>query len=190
MPSPGETICGEIQLERLAPAALGAEVFQPVFIARDQARDERLWLTVIDSTFTPTGVDLSTFMAGANGLLGIRHPALVRVVLVDREVDYCVVGYEDLPGAEPLSDLIVRGGSRRLLARTAVEVARGLAYLHRRELLHGALTPGTVVLWEGVPVLWEYGLAGLCVPSSFGPQARTLGGDVVAPEVPGGAPLT
>lgn len=190
MPSPGDTICGEIYLECLAPTALGAEVFQPVFVAHDRARDERLWLTVVDGTFTPTSVDLSTFMAGANGLTGVRHPALVRVVLVDREEDYCVVGYEELPGAEPLGDLIVRGGSRRLLARAAIEVARGLAYLHRRGLLHGALTPGTVVLWEGVPLLWEYGLSALCLPESFGPQARSLGGDVVAPEVPQGRPLT
>ncbi len=190
MPTPGDTICGEIVLEQLAPSSLGAEAFQPVFVARDQSRDEHLWLTVIDGSFVPSSMAMSTFMAGANGLVGMRHPSLVRAVLVDREEDYCVVGYEQLPGAEPLSDLVVRGGSRRVLARAAVEVARGLAYLHRHELLHGALTTGTVVLWEGVPVLWEYGLAGLCDPAIFGPRARTMGGDVVAPEVPSGAPLT
>ncbi len=190
LPSPGETICGEIHLERLASASLGAEVFQPVFVARHDGRDEQLWLTVIDGAFLPTHVDLSTFMAGANGLTSVRHPALVRAVLVDREEDYCVVGYEQLPGAEALGDLIIRGGSRRLLARAAVEIARGLAFLHRREMLHGTLTPGTVVLWEGVPVLWEYGLAGLCDAGVFGPRSRSLGGDVVAPEVVTGAALT
>lgn len=190
MPTPGDTICGEIVLEQLAPSSLGAEVFQPLFLARNTARDEPLWLTVIDGTFTPTSVDLSSFMAGANALMSVRHPSLVRVVLVDREEDYCVVGYEQLPGAEALAELVIQGDGRRLLARVAVEVARGLAYLHRRGLLHGALTPGTVVVWEGVPVLWEHGLAGLCDPSLFGPRARSLGGDVVAPEVPSGAPLT
>ena len=190
MPTPGDTICGEIVLERLAPASLGADVFQPVFVARDLSRDEALWLTVVDGAFVPTSVDMSRFMAGANALVGVRHPSLVRVVLVDREEDYCVVGYEQLPGAEALGDLVVRGGSRRLLARAAVELARGLAFLHRRELLHGTLTPSTVVLWEGVPVLWEHGLAGLCDCRVFGPRARTLGGDVVAPEVPMGNPLT
>lgn len=190
LPTPGDTICGEIVLEHLASVSLGAEVFQPVFAARHLGRDEPLWLTVIDGMFTPTSVDLSSFMAGANGLLGVRHPSLVRVVLVDREEDYCVVGYERLPGAEALGDLVVRGDSRRVLARAAVEVARGLAYLHRRGLLHGALTPGTVLLWEGVPVLWEHGLAALCDPTVFGPRSRSLGGDVVAPEVPSGAPLT
>lgn len=190
MPSPGDTICGEIVLEHQAPASLGAEVFQPVFAAHHLGRDEPLWLTVVDSMFTPTSVDLSAFMAGANALMSVRHPALVRVVLVDREEDYCVVGYERLPGAEPLGDLIARGEGRRVLARAAVEVARGLACLHRRGMLHGALTPGTVLLWEGVPVLWEHGLAALCDPTALGPRSRSLGGDVVAPEVPTGALLT
>jgi serine/threonine protein kinase len=190
LPTPGDTICGEIVLESLAPASLGAEVFQPVFIARDHGRDEPLWLTVVDAMFMSTSVDLSSFMAGANALMSVRHPSLVRVVLVDREEDYCVVGYEQLPGAESLSDLVDRGGGPRVLARVAVEVARGLAYLHRRGLLHGALTPGTVVLWEGAPVLWEYGLAALCDPTVFGPRSRSLGGDVVAPEIPVGAPMT
>lgn len=190
MPIPGDTICGEILLEQLAPASLGAEVFQPVFVARHLGRDELLWLTVVDSMCTPTSVELSAFMAGANGLVSVRHPSLVRVVLVDREEDYCVVGYEYLAGAEPISDLVVRGDSRHVLARAAVEVARGLAGLHRRGLLHGALTPGTVLVWEGAPVLWEHGLAALCDPAVLGPRTRTLGGDAVAPEVPGGAPLT
>lgn len=190
LPNPGDTICGEILLERPASSSMGAQVFQPVFAARDLSRDEGLWLTVVDGMFTPTEVDLSAFMAGANGLLQVRHPSLVRVVLVDREEDYCVVGYEDLPGAEPLPDVVLRGDGRRALARIAVEVARGLAYLHRRGLLHGALTPGTVLMWEGTPMLWEYGLAGLCDPTVLGPRARSLGGDVVAPEVLHGAPLT
>lgn len=189
MPTPGDTICGEIVLERLASASMGAQVFQPVFSARDISRDEGLWLTLIDGMFTPTEVDLSSFMAGANGLTSLRHPSLVRVVLVDREEDYCVVGYEQLPGAEPLGELVVRGGSRRVLARAAIEVARGLAYLHRHGLVHGALTPGTVLMWEGAPMLWEYGLAGLCDRAVLGPRARTLGGDVVAPEILSGAPL-
>ena len=68
MPTPGDTICGEIVLERLAPASLGAQLFQPVFVARHHGRNEPLWLTVVDGMFTPTSVELSSFMAGANAL--------------------------------------------------------------------------------------------------------------------------
>lgn len=190
MPTPGDIICGDVRLESLAPASLGAEVFQPVFVARQGDAGEAIWLTVVDGKFTPTSMNMSTFMAGANGMLGLRHPALVRVVLVDREMDYSVVGYEALPGAESMTDVITSGSSRKLLRRTAIEIARGLAFLHRREMLHGALTPSTVVLWEGMPVLWEHGIAALCAPSEFGPRARSLGGDVAAPEVIKGTQLT
>ena len=190
MPTPGDIICGDVRLEALAPASLGAEVFQPVFVARRGDAGEPIWLTVVDGAYTPTSMNMSTFMAGANGMLGLRHPALVRVVLVDREMDYSVVGYEALPGAESMTDVVTSGASRILLARTALEVARGLAFLHRRDMLHGALTPSTVVMWEGVPVLWEHGIAALCSHTVFGPRASQLGGDVVAPEVRAGAKLT
>jgi len=190
LPNPGDTICGEILLERLAPSSIGAEAIQPVFVASHLGRNESLWLAVVDGMLTPTSVELSAFMAGANALMSVRHPSLVRVVLVDREEDYCVVGYEQLPGAEPIFDLVERGEGREVLARAAVEVARGLACLHSRGFLHGALTPGTVLLWEGAPVLWEHGLAAFCDPVVLGPRSRSLGGDAVAPEVPTGAPLT
>lgn len=190
MPTPGDIICGDVRLEALAPASLGAEVFQPVFVARRGDAGEPIWLTVVDGAYTPTSMNMSTFMAGANGMLGLRHPALVRVVLVDREMDYSVVGYEALPGAESMTDVVTSGSSRILLNRTALEVARGLAFLHRRGMLHGALTPSTVVMWEGVPVLWEHGIAALCSHAVFGPRASRLGGDVVAPEVRAGAQLT
>ena len=49
-----------------------------------------------------------------------------------------------------------------------------------KDSVAGALTPGTVLLWEGAPVLWEYGLAALCDPSVLGPRSRSLGGDARA----------
>jgi len=190
VPTPGDIICGDVKLDSLAPASLGAAAFQPVFVARKGDASEPIWLVVIDEEFTPTPMNMSTFMAGANSMRGIRHPALSRVVLVDREIDYCVVGYEALPGAESMADVIAAGSSRKLLSRTAIEAARGLAYLHRREILHGALTPSTVVLWENMPLLWEHGIAALCSPPAYGRRARSLGGDPVAPEVPRGVQLT
>lgn len=190
MPSAGETICGDVLLEAQAPASLGAAPLHPVFLARSEATPEPLWLTVVDGAFLPTSIDVSRFMAGANGLVGLRHPTLARVVLVDREADYCVVGHEALPGAEPLGDVIARGEATPHLARAALEIARGLAFLHGRGLVHGALTPRSVVLWEGVPVLCQYGIAALCVSDVFGPCSRKLGGDVVAPEVASGDPVT
>jgi hypothetical protein len=150
---------------------------------------ETIWLTIVDAAYTPTSMDISRFMAGASELLGLRHPSLARVVRVDREAESCVVGYEALPGAEPLGATVTRPDARRHLTRTALEVARGLAFLHRARVLHGALGPSTVLVWEGVPLLWHHGIAGLCVSDVFGPKA-TARGDLVAPEVERGDPIT
>src|SRR5690606_28988860 len=142
----GDTICGDVRLEAEASASLGAAPLRPVFVARSSGASEQMWLVCIGRTFLPTSMDVSRFMAGANGLLGLRHPALARVVLVDREDDDCIVAYEALPGAEPLADAIARGEATPHLARAALELARGLAFLHGRGLVHGMLAPGTVVL--------------------------------------------
>jgi hypothetical protein len=186
---PGETICGVIRLEALAPAAMGAATLRPIFSAHFEDSHETFWLTAVDAAFTPTSIDVSRFMVGANTLAGLRHPALVRIVVVDREVDFCVVGYEALPGAEPLPDVVARGNAHEHLPRVAVEVARALAFLHRKGLVHGSLTEGTVLLWEDVPLLWQYGLAALCVADEFGPRALAELGDRVAPEVGSGEPI-
>lgn len=190
VPVPGETICGDVRLEAQASASLGAAPLQPVFLARSGQAPDRMWLVPVQAALVPTSIDVSRFMAGANGLLDLRHPALARVVLVDREADDCVVGYAALPGAEPLGDLVARGHVGPHLARVALDIAHGLAFLHARGLVHGLLTPGTVVMKDGAPVLIAHGIAALCVPDVFGPRSRKLGGDAVAPEAAAGEPIT
>lgn len=148
LPESGDTICGDLRLEALAPVSLGAKALRPVWIARPADGGETIWLTLVDSAYAPTSIDISRFMAGANALLTLRHPSLARVVRVDREADDCVVGYEALPGAEPLSATVARPDARRQLTRTALELARGLAFLHRNRIVHGAMSPTTVLMWE------------------------------------------
>lgn len=189
MPNPGETICGVIRLEFAAPDDMGARVLRPVFNARIEGSSETLWLTVVDASLTPTSIDVSRFMAGANTLAALRHPTLVRIVIVDREEHFCVVGYEALPGAESLATAVAAGSGHAHLPRVALEVARGLAFLHRKGVTHGALTSASVLLWEDVPLLWQYGLAGVCVPDVFGQRAAAAGQDAVAPEVASGDPV-
>ena len=169
---------------------MGARILRPVFSARVEGSAETFWLTVVDASFTPTSIDVSRFMAGANTLAALRHPTLVRIVIVDREIDFCVVGYEALPGAESLASVVARGDAHTHLPRVALEVARGLAFLHRKGVTHGSLTAAAVLLWEDVPLLWQYGLAGLCVPDVFGPRAAQERGDAVAPEVADGDPVS
>ncbi len=186
-PTPGDLICGQVRVVDEADPDLGGHTFGPPLRARLTEDRVDAWLTVVERKLVPSQVELSTFMAGASALLTMSHPALVPVVLVDREADFFVIGYQDVPGAIPLSRRLEGSGSTAgLVDRVAVELARSLAFLHRQGRVHGALSPGNVALCEGGVVLWQYGLAELCPAASIAPRFRSLGGDVVAPEVRGG----
>jgi len=185
-PEVGETICGRIRIDGELPSGFGSPCFGPPREATLVDTQERLWVTVIDGRFVSSAVDVSRFMAGANALTGLRHPTLVRVELVDREAEYCVVGVDALPNARPVSDLLARPVPPPLLERVAVETARSLASLHRAGQIHGVLGLGSVLLWEGMPMLWQYGLADHCDPSQI---AATIQGGrrwIAAPEVASG----
>ncbi len=190
-PSPGDRICGQVQIDEEAAADVGARAFGATLVATSHDDEVRtIWLTVIERSWVPSQIDVSQFMARMGEQLGAQRPGLVPVRLVDREADFCVVGYEALPGAVPLQRRIEGSGSTSgLVARVAVEVARGLAELHRRGQVHGALAPGNIVLWKDGVSIWQHGLVLACATDAVSPSFRTLGADVVAPEVrSGGSP--
>jgi len=189
-PSSGDRICGQLQIDEDAAADLGGHAFGPTLHASlppEGDGEGRLWLTVIERSLVPSQVDVSSFMARMGELLDSEQPGLVPIRLVDREADFCVVGYQAMPGAVPLQRRIEGAGSTAgLVARVAVEVARGLAHLHRKGRVHGALAPGNIVLWQEGVALWQHGLTLACNRKAVAPQLRALGGDVVAPEVRAG----
>ncbi|MBV1856782.1 MAG: protein kinase, partial [Nannocystaceae bacterium] len=189
-PSSGNRICGQVQIDEDAAADLGGHAFGPTLHASlpSEAEGEaKVWLTVVERSLVPSQVDVSSFMARMGELLDSEQPGLVPIRLVDREADFCVVGYQVMPGAVPLQRRIEGAGSTAgLVARVAVEVARGLAHLHRKGRVHGALAPGNIVLWQGGVALWQHGLTLACSREAVAPRLRALGGDVVAPEVRAG----
>jgi serine/threonine protein kinase len=182
-PEVGQTICGHIRIEAEASEALGASAFGRVLEAQSIEVEEPLWLTVIGREFIPRPVDLSRFMAGANALLGMDHRSLLRTRVVDREADFAIVGYAAPPSSRPVRDIIEHDEGRQVLTKLAIEIARGLTYLHRNDRLHGSLSPGSVILVDGKVRLWQYGLTELLEPERFAERASAMGGDVVAPEV-------
>jgi len=187
-PAIGDTICGSVRIDAEAAPAFGSGVFGSVREATMVDTGTRQWLTVIERTFLPSHKDLSRFMAGANALTELQHPAFLQVGLVDREADFCVVGFDPLPGARPLAELVDNRVAGPLVDRVAVELARGLAVLHRLGRLHGSLTTGSVLVWEGIPKIWQHGLAELCAASRFAAQAIRVD-PMLAPEVRAGHPL-
>ncbi|MEM6292950.1 MAG: SUMF1/EgtB/PvdO family nonheme iron enzyme [Myxococcota bacterium] len=192
-PSPGDLICGQVQIDEEADPDVGGHVFGATLHAAltEETKATNVWLTIVERELVPSQVDVSRFMAGAAELLSLQHPALVPVRLVDREADFCVVGYQVLPSAVSVQRRLEGSGSTAgLVARVAVEVARGLAYLHKHNRTHGALAPGNIMLWEKGVALWQYAVADACSQQALQPRFRALGGDVVAPEVRQGNPPT
>lgn len=184
-PSRGDTICGSVVIEALGPMHFGALALGPIHMARSPT-EPRMWLATIERTLLPRSVDVSRFMAGIGELAANPVPGAVPLVLVDREADFCVVGYRAIEGARTLAAIAEAGVDEPGARTLAYELARTLAELHRRGAVHGLLTPTTVIHDGARWWTWEYGIAGHCAPDRLAPRLRPLGGDAVAPELRAG----
>jgi hypothetical protein len=185
-PSRGDTICGHVVIDALAPMQFGARAFGPVYLAHTP-EEPRIWLTTIDRTLLPRTYDVSRFMAGVGELLHVTVEGAVEVVLVDREADFCVVGHRADPRARTLATLAESGANERLAIELAHALARTLAELHARDMVHGLVTPATVVRAGDRFQTWQHGIVKWCVPERLGQRLRPPGGDPIAPEVRAGA---
>ena len=160
----------------------GALALGPIHRARNPA-EPKIWLATIERTLLPRSVDVSRFMAGIGGLAAHSIAGAVPLVLVDREADFCVVGYLAIEGARTLAAIAEEGVDVAAASSLARQLAQTLAELHRHGAVHGLLTPTTVIHDGERWWTWEYGIAEFCAPDRLAPRLRPLGGDVVAPEL-------
>jgi len=139
------TIAGRYAVvEALGAAATGTRV-----LARDAERDALVVVTEL-----PEDADAAAVRRAAE----LRHDALATVVEIvdERRV------VEEMPAGEPL-DRVLR--DRRALSpadalHVARHVATALAHAHAAGVVHGALTPASVVVRRDVPPrAWLVGLA-------------------------------
>jgi hypothetical protein len=188
-PSRGDTICGNVAIDALGPMHFGALVLGPIHIARTPT-EPRIWLVTVERTLLPRSVDVSRFMAGVGELANATITGAVPIVLVDREADFCVVGYRALDGAKTLATVAEAGADREAAAALAGQLAETLAAIHAAGAVHGVVTPTTVVHDGRRWWTWEHGIVAHCSADRLGPRMKPLGGDVVAPELRTGNGLT
>jgi hypothetical protein len=188
-PSRGDTICGNVAIEALGPMYFGALALGPIHFARNPT-EPRMWLATVERTLLPRSVDVSRFMAGIGELASREIVGTIPLVLVDREADFCVVGYRAVEGARTLAAIAEQGADDAAAAVLGTALAQTLAELHGSGVVHGLITPTTIVHDGRRWLTWEYGIAGLCAADRLAPRLRPLGGDVVAPELRAGGEVS
>lgn len=93
----------------------------------------------------------------------LAHPNVATVFDFDRDGDVVFMTMELLSG-QPLDQVIResngRGLDRKLALPILIDIARGLAYAHRKGLVHADLKPGNIFLADGkVPKILDFGIA-------------------------------
>ncbi|MCB9752746.1 MAG: hypothetical protein H6713_22555 [Myxococcales bacterium] len=198
---PGATICDRFELIREQELGFGCPLFGPAWAALDNTTGEVVLLNLLASGLfsgTDAAERAASRVAGYSDLCvaGDEH-ALLPVVFagIEPRTGHLVVAYEPLFGALSLDDF---GGPRAAisaerfqeLGRFVQFAARGLARLHERGLVHGAMDTTSTFIWEGGQALWQYGLVSLCDRGALLIAERRSHVRVLPPERTSGATLT
>ncbi len=93
----------------------------------------------------------------------LAHPNVATVYDFDRDGDLVFMTMELLTGT-PLDQVIRetegKGLPRAKALAILIDIARGLAYAHRKGLVHADLKPGNIFLAEGnIPKVLDFGIA-------------------------------
>ncbi len=171
-------VCDRFQFIQPLPDFVGHRALGLSHIAVDQKEGgEQLWMSVVDAPLIPDAAAKSEYLSQIRALASLRHPSLVRMGVIADDDERVYVGYEALPGALVLEDVMNRFGamSSTLVLERARSIARGLDALHRRGVVHGGLDGTTVVNWEEQCLLLNYGLFSGLHSDRFRELARRTG---------------
>lgn len=179
--APGELVCGDLTVEGEAPAGIGNPLLGPVLTARDPENRES-WVVTLGPNLVPTEREEGQLLVAADHLRRIRHATLAPVAGAQTSDAGVSVAFAAPPGAVSLRASAGWLAPEQLF-QVGLEIARGLAVLHGHGALHGALSPDTVVVAQGIHVLWQFGLAAHCDPDGFMLRARRVLGSATPPEL-------
>jgi len=160
---------------------------------RDLESDERVAVQVIKPELQGNQVLVHSFVAGTLALRDLRHPQIAGVLdPASRPESYRdkVFAVTEWKGSKTLEDLILSGGMG-LAARQAlaVDICKGLSYIHRKGGVHGNLNPDNILVADAAGVFLTGFLAPAddMMPGAWGQIAATLGSPYyIAPELTSG----
>jgi serine/threonine protein kinase len=129
---------------------LGGGPRSVVFRAQDRKAGRVVALKVFPPEFPRNAAEMRRFVRALKGVVGLRHPHLVTLHNAGRTGPYCWLALEHVEG-ESLAQLLARGGADnkpdwRQALRLGVHVGRALSFAHGHRLLHGNITPQSILV--------------------------------------------
>lgn len=120
---------------------------QPVYLAHDTVHDRAVALKTVTLNDATQAEAIEQFHLEIGRIIDLRHPGICPVFDAGETDNICYVNMAFIDG-QPLSDFIKP--ERPMPTRTAVRIVRAIAnalqYAHEHEIVHGLLTPSSVLI--------------------------------------------
>jgi serine/threonine protein kinase len=176
---PGSVIKKRFVLETLLGKGGMGLVFGAIDRRKEEARDPnpRVALKVLNADFQRHPQSLMALQREARKAQTLAHPNVVTVFDFDRDGDVVYMTMELLKGRS--LDSMARAARGKGVGREVAlpiirGIAEGLAYAHRKGIVHSDLKPGNIFIAEdGTPKILDFGIA-RAVPSSVSDDARDV----------------
>lgn len=168
---PGSVIKKRFVLETLLGKGGMGLVFGAIDRRKEEARDPnpRVALKVLNADFQKHPQSFMALQREARKAQTLAHPNVVTVFDFDRDGEAVYMTMELLQG-RPLESMTREGRGKGIGRDVALPmirgIAEGLAYAHRKNIVHSDLKPGNVFITEdGTAKILDFGIA-RAVPSS------------------------
>ncbi len=177
----GTVLSGRYRLE----AKLGSGGMSTVYLARDQTLDRPVAVKVMHREMSEQADQLERFRQEARSVAKFSHPNVVSVIDAGEDGGHPYIVFEYIEG-ETLKQRISRNGAldpQEAIAY-AIEIARGLAVAHARNMVHRDIKPQNILIdAEGRAKLTDFGISRQLEQDGMTATGRVLGTtDYVAPE--------
>lgn len=177
--APGAVIKKRFVLETLIGKGGMGLVFSAIDRRKEEAHDPtpRVALKVLNSDFRRHPQAFIALQREARKAQTLAHPNVVTVFDFDRDSEVVYMTMELLTGRS-LESMVREARGQGIGAERALPIIRGiaegLAYAHRKGIVHSDLKPGNIFVTEdGTPKILDFGIA-RAVPSSLADDVKDV----------------